>query len=377
MSDLTASVRTTGTTTQVDVVIPSTSVIADPVLYVQGATVQAEILARAGLDADLDFVSAVVVASASLAGIYYYTLIVTYGDTPVGTTTHTHDATTVPLTLQDTYDAGPAIVLDSTLGPVVLSHTDDSSVDYLRIKTNTSTTPRDVLWVQQAGIVRHGAHQEFFTDATYDIGTPDGGTTLRRPRDIRLSRDLYAGGNAAVVGYGDFTSYVLAQYSRYTAQATNPDNTPANRHVYVNSTDDSLRYWDGSSDIIISGGSGTSGDTVGLYSCAAGIVIGNAVVCTSADTVVAANAGTLAGGTIAGIVVNKPTATICSVKYLGETGAVFGGGLTPGNEYFLAKTDGGITDNTTTFTEGDTDLSVGFAKDSDTLLVRIGFPSIR
>ena len=148
MSDLTASVRTTGTTTQVDVVIPSTSVIADPVLYVQGATVQAEILARAGLDADLDFVSAVVVASASLAGIYYYTLIVTYGDTPVGTTTHTHDATTVPLTLQDTYDAGPAIVLDSTLGPVVLSHTDDSSVDYLRIKTNTSTTPRDVLWVQ-------------------------------------------------------------------------------------------------------------------------------------------------------------------------------------------------------------------------------------
>ena len=179
------------------------------------------------------------------------------------------------------------------------------------------------------------------------------------------------------MGYGDFTSYVLAQYSRYTAQATNPDNTPANRHVYVNSTDDSLRYWDGSSDIIISGGSGTSGDTVGLYSCAAGIVIGNAVVCTSADTVVAANAGTLAGGTIAGIVVNKPTATICSVKYLGETGAVFGGGLTPGNEYFLAKTDGGITDNTTTFTEGDTDLSVGFAKDSDTLLVRIGFPSIR
>lgn len=377
MASLTASVRSSAETHQVDVAVESSVVISDPVAYVQQDSVSADILATAGLSAQLEQIAAVLQSSTSVAGIYTYNLLVTYGDAPAGTTSHTHDSTTVTVSLDDAYEAGTTIVLDSTLGAVTFTAADDTSVDYLRIKTDLDTTPRDLLWLRQGSILRVGAHTEYYADATYDIGTPDGGTTLRRPRDVRLGRDLYAAGNAIITGYGDFSSYVLSAYNRFTAQASNPDNTSSVRHVYVNSTDNSLRYWDGSTDNIISGGAGTSGDTVGLYNCAAGIAVGDVVKCTSIDTVVAANATTLAGTTIAGIVVSKPTSTTCNVKYIGETGNIFAGGLTPGNEYRVARTDGGITDSTTGFTTGDTDLMVGFAKDTNTLVVRIGEPSVR
>jgi hypothetical protein len=381
MATISSSVRADTTTTQVDVTIQSDQIIADPVTYVQGTTVSAEILARAGLSADLPFVAGRIVSSSSSSGVYTYVLIVTYGADPAGvthaTTGHTHDATTVDLDLTDIYQNGPTLTLDAAYGPMIVSAADDASVDYVRVRTDTATTSRDLFRIMQGSIARFGTHVEFYADATYDVGTPDDGATLRRPRDVRLSRDLYVGQNVTSLGYGSFASYVLGTHTRYTPQTSNPDNTPGTRHTYVNSVDNSFRFWDGASENILSGGSGTSSDTVGLYDCAGGISVGDAVRCTSIDTVVAANATTLGGNTIAGIVVDKPSATTCSVKYLGETGAVFGGALTPGAEYYVDRIDGGITDSLAAHTIGDTDLSVGFAKDTSTLVVRIGWPSVR
>lgn len=382
MATITATTRAGSTTTQLDVTVTSSTAIVDPVAYVQQDAVSAEILARAGLDSSLEFVSAVVTSSSSSGGTYTYVLIVTYGDDPTTLTTastsHTHDTTTVDQSLTDAYKDGTTISLDSTYGPVGISASDDSSVDYLRVKTDTATTPRDLLYLKQSSILRLGAHAEFYEDNTYDIGTPDAGVTLYRPRDLRIGRNFFSGGDATVTGYGSYGSYVLGTHHRFAAQGSNPDATAATRHIYVSSVDDSLRYWDGSSEIIMASGAGTSGDTVGQYTCPAGVAVGDVVVSSGGDYAVKANATTIAGNTVAGIVVDKPDATTANVKYSGETGAIFGGALVTGKTYYLGRTDGAVTDDPTVFVSGsgDTQIELGFAKNTNTLVIRIGEPSV-
>jgi hypothetical protein len=372
--EITAIIAATSTTVQVTVRLGTRSVIADPATYVSAESVYSEILSRAGLDEDLDFIGAELVTSSTIGSYYIYTLTVTFGDAPESTLGHTHDYSTLTFPLRESYRDGPEIDLDSSLGPVIISYDDDTSVDYLRIKTDTATTARDLLYLYQGSILRLGTHLEFFADNTYDVGTPDAGVTLRRPRDLRIGRNLYAGGNATLVGYGSFGSYLLSTYNQFTAQAANPDTGAGIRHIYVNSTDDSIRYWDGTSETILSGGAGASGDTVGLYNCPAGVVIGDAVYVTGANTVGQADAGTLAGNPIVGIVVSKPTAVTCAVKYTGEA-AVFAG-LSSGKYYYVQKgVPGGIIDTVAGINaEGDTQVRVGFAKNATTLAVRVGDP---
>lgn len=382
MATITANTRAGSTSTQVDVTISSSTAISDPVAYVQQASVSAEILARAGLGSTLEYVTAVVTSSSSAGGSYTYVLIVTFGDSPASLTTastsHTHDTVTVDQSLTDAYKDGTNISLDATYGAVGISAEDDTSVDYLRIKTDTVTTARDLLHLKQGSILRLGVHTEFYADNTYDIGTPDAGATLYRPRDLRIGRDLYAAGNATITGHGSYSSYVLGTHHRFTAQGSNPDTTAAARHIYVSNVDDSLRYWDGSSEIIMASGSGTSGDTVGQYTCPAGVAVGDVVAVSGADYAVKANATTIVGNTVAGIVVDKPDATTANVKYSGETGSIFGGVLSTGSTYYLGRTDGAITNDPTVFVSGsgDTQIELGFAKNTNTLVIRIGEPSV-
>jgi hypothetical protein len=139
----------------------------------------------------------------------------------------------------------------------------------------------------------------------------------------------------------------------------------------VNSVDGSLRYWDGSSEtVLVAGVSGT--DTVGLYDCPAGVSVGEVVYINGADYVTQANASTLAGNAVAGVVVSKPTAITAAVKYVGEA-SVFTT-LTPGALYYLSRTTGAITTDLSAFVTGDTMITVGLAKNSTTLIVRIGEP---
>ncbi len=370
MATITAVVHATSETTQVDVTITSTTVISDPVAYVQTSLVAVEILARAGLSADLTFVSATIQSTTTISTTYYYNLLVVYGDTPTNTTTHTHDYTTLTFPLRESYRDGTTIDLDATLGPVAITAANDTTVDYLRVRTDLGTTARDIFYIQQGSIVRWGGHHEYYLDATYDIGTPDAGVTLRRPRDLWLSRDVQAGRNAVVTGSGTFGTYVVGTHYRFTGQAVNPDTTPTNQHLYVNSTDASLRYWDGSSETTLV--AGTTSDTTGLFDCPAGVVVGEVVYIIGVDYVVQASASTLAGNTVAGVVVSKPTATTANVKYAGEASVFVG--LNPGALYFLSRTTGAITTDVSAFITGDTMITVGVAKNTTTLVVRIGEP---
>jgi len=369
--EITATVAESANIWLVDVRLVAYDPIADPIAYVQLADVSAEILARAGLDADLSFVDARLVGSGSSGSELFYDLQITYGVPPVNTLTHSHSSTTVNVPLRDAYRDGPHIDLVSTLGPVIISYTDDGSVDYLRIRTDLDTTPRDIFFVRQGSIIQSGAHYVFNLDDTYDIGTADGGVILERPRDIYLSRNLDGGGDLTFVGSGAFGTFTESAYHIFDAQAANPDTDPTHRHLTVNSIDNSLRYWDGTTWIIISPGGGGS-DTQGTYDCSAAVQVEDMVYVTSSNLVDRATAAVLNNRPPVGVCVSKPSATTCIVRYTGEIPMT--GPLVPGARYFVGKTAGVITNNDASFVENETACSVGIAKTATTLVLLIGEP---
>ena len=211
---ITATVSDTAYTWLVDTRLTSFDPIADPVAYVQDSAVYGEILSRAGLDETLSLVDARLVGSGAVNEMLTYDMQITFGIPPVNTLTHQHDATTARVGLGDSYGVNPLIGLDPTLGPVVIEYGDNTSVDYFRIRTDTDTTSRDVFFVQRSE-AQFGAHQTFVEDASFDIGSADGGAVLKRPRDLYLARDLYVGRNVAIAGTLDLDGPIDAFYSIY------------------------------------------------------------------------------------------------------------------------------------------------------------------
>jgi hypothetical protein len=364
---ITSSVKTTSQQWAVTVVLTSYDVIADPAGYVTGSTdVQAEILSRAGLDADVVFIAAALESSTIVGLKRQYSLTVTYGDalTAGG---HTHGCSTVTYPLQCGYDTGPSIALDATLGPLVLSRPTTADMTFFQAKYGTT----DLFKLSNTGI-KIGGHTEFSPDATYDLGTPDDGVSLRRPRDARFSRDLYVGQNGRFGGFGIFAGYTRAQYSSLAPQAVNPSTDASVRHVYNNSVDNSLHYWDGAVDHIIGASSGS--DTVGTWNCDAGVAQYDVVFCDGADHVNRASAISLAGRGIVGICISKLSATSALVRYSGEITGF--GGLMPGASYYVSTAAGGLTSNISGFLPGYTIVQVGIAKNTTTLVYQPGDPDI-
>lgn len=98
----------------------------------------------------------------------------------------------------------------------------------------------------------------------------------------------------------------------------------------------------GSQDIGSGGGGGSSSAVVSTYTCASGVVPGDAVYISAVNTVALADATDETTAPAIGIVQSKPTATSCIVVRVGECTAL--SGLTAGTIYYLAKgTPGGIS----------------------------------
>jgi hypothetical protein len=364
---ISSTVRSTSTQWTVAVVLSSYDVVADPAAYISGSTtVQAEILAAAGLDADCVFISVTLTSSSTVGSQHRYTLAVVFGDvlTAGG---HTHGCDTVTFPLQCAYADGPIVVLDPTTGPIILSRPTTADMTYLQLRYGTT----DLFKVSNTAI-RVGNHIEFYPDNTYDLGTPDEGTTLRRPRDVRVGRHLFVLQNVMSGGYAVFANYVRAKYDVLAPQAVNPTIDASVRHIYVNSVDNTLRYWDGTLEHILGTTSGS--DTLGLWNCGAGVQIRDAVYCNAADSVDRANASTLAGKEIVGICVSKPTAITAVVRYSGEIPGY--GGLAAGALYYVSTSSGLITNDVSGFVTGDTVLQVGIAKNGTTLVYQPGDPTI-
>ena len=113
---------------------------------------------------------------------------------------------------------------------------------------------------------------------------------------------------------------------------------------------------------------GGGGNDSGVLTCGASVNLNDAVAITAADTVEQAEADNAARRPAAGIVVSKPTATSCIIRYSGELAGFTG--LTPGATYYLDVTPGGIT-LTPPSGGGDVRQVVGAALNTTTLIVDI------
>ncbi len=109
--------------------------------------------------------------------------------------------------------------------------------------------------------------------------------------------------------------------------------------------------------------------TDGLYSCAAGIALGDVVRVSAADTVAKADATSPATMPANGIVISKPDPTHAVVRPLGEVPGILAG-LTPGATYYVDKTAGLLTASTAAFAAGNVVQKAGYAKDATTFVAQ-------
>jgi hypothetical protein len=322
-----------------------------------------EILARAGLPDTLLFVAANLTADRQVGPIFEYDLTVTYDSTGATANGHTHDHNTLFFPLREAYRDGPTIDLDVNYGPVIIS-ADDGSSDFFRIRKGTD----DLFYIKGSGDIRLGGHIELFPDATFDIGTPDGGTLLRRPRDILLSRDLYIGRDIVSDGGASFDEGVEAEFFSFISQTSNPDNDPSARLVYWNSLDNELHKWDGTTDSVVGG---SAAATTGQYTCLASVQVQDAVKIDGTGSVDQADASS--SDRVIGFVVSKPSALSCIVQFAGEVGG-FAGALIPNRRYYLSLVSGQITSNLGTIVGGSWAHLVGISRDTNTLVARFETP---
>lgn len=103
------------------------------------------------------------------------------------------------------------------------------------------------------------------------------------------------------------------------------------------------------------------------YNCPIGVVVGDAVYLSAADTVDKADADDASKQPLIGFVISKPTAVTCVVQYHGEMAGVLAG-LTPGATYYLTATPGVISTVAPTVS-GNIVQKVGFARNATTLVV--------
>jgi hypothetical protein len=162
---------------------------------------------------------------------------------------------------------------------------------------------------------------------------------------------------------------------RVVADTTARDAIPSNIRkagmlVYVTATSQTFRL---SGDMVtwLEDGGGSS-SSVGMFSCSAGLPVQKAVYLSAGDTVDLADADDNLKQPLIGFVKSKPTSTTARVQYHGEMSGFTG--LVPGETYFLSTTPGEIVkagDPGFPSNIGDIVQRVGFAKNSDTLVVMV------
>jgi len=112
----------------------------------------------------------------------------------------------------------------------------------------------------------------------------------------------------------------------------------------------------------------------GAWSCTVVEQIGDSVFESAANTVRQSSCASVAQMPSIGIVIQKPTPTTCVIARSGEV-SVFSG-LTVGEQYYVSKTAGQIS-TIITPTAGQVVQYVGYARNTTTLVVQLGLPTIK
>lgn len=356
---ITSTVRDSARLYRVTVTLTSRSVIASPTYYIlHDADAQAELIAKAGLSSTSVFVTAILLSSSSVAGTYYYSLLVTLDALLVSATSHSHDCTTLSQSLRDAYRDDPSIDLDAAYGPVEIYAVTANTVDYLRVYQGST----NLLFIRKAGTIQLGAPVDYTVDTIYDFGSVDNGATLRRPRDVYVGRD------AKIARSGYFGTSAKSPMYLFFSQATNPDNVATDRHLYWSTVDNKPHVWNGTIDYALDACANCPG-TFGIYDGTA-VALGDVVVMQGLAAVVKADAAVSSQNPVLGVCVSKPSVAVALVQFGGEV-STFTSSLTRGLPYFVSKTAGKVTSDISGFTSGDTVQLVGVSKtDSIMTLMR-------
>ncbi len=362
MANITSTIESTADVYRLSVVLESYTVIADPVAYVSQEAVYQEILSKAGLSSSLTFIAAVLDSASVIGALRSYTLTVTFDNTAnlVGPSGHTHDKDTLFFPLVEAYKDGPQITLDDSYGPVIIYAASTYTSDFFRIKSDTD----DLFYVKADGDIRIGGDLEFYADNTHDVGTYDGGIVYRRPRDLRLGRDLYAAGDGTLGGDLVATGLLDGDHLSFgTTQATSPSSDPTKRLLYWNSVDNQLHQWDGTSDVAIGPGLNPH---LGTFTSTTSVQPLDAVYLNNPNAVDRAVA--TSDAVVIGFCVSKTDATTAVVQFFGELGG-WAGALIPEGKYYLSDSAGDVTAIPGALASGSAMQLVGVAKDVNTLII--------
>jgi len=340
--------------------------ISDPVYFVlHDADTQNEIIAKAGLPDTTVFVAIIILDNGYIGSEYYYDLLITLDMLPTLATAHMHDSSTLQHPLREAYRDGPYIDLDVSLGPVeIYSDNDPDTVDYLRIHQGAT----NIFYIRRDNTISVGAHLEYERDTLFDIGSVDSGTTLRRPRDVYVGRDLYAARDAF------FGRSAKSPYYRFFPRAVNPDSAAPTRHIYWNSVDNKPHAWDGITDYPLSS-SGSGSYIFGTYPNSPTVGVGQVVVVAGANSVIPADAHDLTHYPAIGICVEKPDASIAVVQLAGEV-IVFSGTLIPGQNYYLGPGSGNLTNDVSSYTTDMTVQRIGVSRTNSALSLTLNAPMV-
>jgi len=107
---------------------------------------------------------------------------------------------------------------------------------------------------------------------------------------------------------------------------------------------------------------------IGPFACPMGLLVGEAVRLSAADSIDLAQADIVTDRPTIGFVLIKPTPTSAYVLNSGELGGF--AGLVPGSSYYLSEAPGQIT-NVAPTVQGSIVQEVGWARNSTTLVICI------
>jgi hypothetical protein len=205
-----------------EVRVVSTTTI-DPLAFVNTVSSQSGILVKSGLPSSLFFVSAKNLESGTSGSSKFWDVEVVFSPDEPDTTTITED--------------------ESVVDPVTI--TADGSREAFVVKD----TDGNLFSVTSEGDVVVGKNLKWETDDQYDIGTSDGGSTLRRPKNIYAGSDVYAAGD--VTAARSLVDLSQTNQYRFNPLPAIPDENSGIRYLYWNQTDNTLRFWDGTEEKIL------------------------------------------------------------------------------------------------------------------------------
>lgn len=231
-------INTSTKTYQVEARIISPIDLADPLAYVDSIAVQKEILSRAGISPALALASSEIEKSGKIDFKFFWDLGLVFAPSVTA--------------------ASSSSSISTSNAPVTIKG--NGKGDDIFVVKDGGTSTAYYLKISADGDLVIGKNLRWSKDGSYDRGASNGNPSWR-PRNIYTSNDVYADGD--VLADRSLVNISQANQHQFNQQAAAPSDNSTVRYLYWNSTDNTLRFWDGATEKIIDeAGTGNDPDAI-------------------------------------------------------------------------------------------------------------------